>query len=286
MNLLGRLLIVLILIGSIIFMSFAVVLYATHTNWKEQANTLEQKLKTKTDEYNELQKSKETMETALRLEIKRQTDRGVALTEKVRQLTDDNTQAQKNITELNVQLAERIKTAELSLNELNALRTRLDGISKALFDSQNEWVDMSTQLTKKIDEAHGLALQLATYQSVCAQLAEDYKKAVEVLRKHGLSPDPELYASRPPAGIHGTVTEVRPRGIVELSIGSDSGLVKGHQLDVVRNRGGSSSYIGKVEITETAPDRAVARFMPEFSRGIVQRDDEVTYIEVNEITAR
>jgi hypothetical protein len=37
------------------------------------------------------------------------------------------------------------------------------------------------------------------------------------------------------------------------------------------------------EITETAPDRAVARVMPEFRRGVVQRDDEVTYIEVNEL---
>ena len=158
-------------------------------------------------------------------------------------------------------------------------------MNKTLFDAQNDWVIMSTQLIKKGDEAHSLALQLATYQSICAQLAKDYADAMEVLRIHGQTPDPALYTRKPPAGIHGFVTEVRPRGIVEISVGTDSGLVKGHQLDVVRNRDGRSSYIGKIEIAETMPDRAVANVMPEFRRGTVQRDDEIIYIEVNELTA-
>jgi hypothetical protein len=145
-------------------------------------------------------------------------------------------------------------------------------------------VDKSTELSIKIDEAHSLALQLATYQSMCAQLAKDYADAMEVIRKHGLVPDPALYTRKPPAGIRGTVTEVRGK-IIEISVGSDSGLVRGHQLDVVRNRDGRSSYVGKVETTETAPDRAVAIVMPEFRRGIVQRGDEITYIEVTELTA-
>ena len=286
MNLLGRLLIVLILVGSIIFMSFSVVLYATHTNWRERATTLQKQLDDKNKDLNKLQTLKDTMETTLKLEAKRQMDSVVALTETVRQLTNDNAKARDDVADLNVQLTEQTRVTELSLNELNALRERLDGASKAYFDAQNDWVSMSNQLTKKQDEAHSLALQLATYQSVCTQLAKDYAATVEVLRIHNLSPDPALYTRKPPAGIHGVVTEVRPRGVIEISVGSDSGLAKGHQLDVVRNREGRGSYVGKVEITETKPDRAIAIVMPEFRRGSVQLDDEVMYIEVNELTAR
>lgn len=285
MNLLGRLLIVLILVGSIVFMSFAVVLYATHTNWKKRADDLQSQLTAKNDEFNKLQSAKSSMESALKLEGTRQADRVSSLSEKVRQLTGDNEQANNELAQLKEQLATQTAAVQASHETAEKLRGRLDGASKAQFDAQNQWVDMSTQLTKKIDEVHSLALQVTTYQSVCAGLAKDYADAVEVLRKHGLSADPALYTSRPPDGIRGVVTEVRPKGIVEVSVGSDSGLVKGHQLDVIRNLEGRSSYVGKIEITDTSPDRAVARVMPEFRRGVVQRDDEITYIDVSELTA-
>ena len=285
MNLLGKLLIVLILIGSIVFMSFSVVLYATHTNWRERANKLELDLKKKTDDFNELQRLKDSMEEALKREIARQGESITAFREKVRQLTTDCDEARGEVVALNEKLALQVAAVQASQETTERLRVRLDGASKALADAQNDWVDMSTDLAKKIDEAHSLALQLATYQSVCAQLAQDYADAMEVLRKHGLVPDPALYSPRPPSGIRGSVTEVRPRGVIEISVGSDSGLVKGHQLDVIRHLDGRSSYVGKVEVTMTAPDRAVAVVMPEFRRGIVQRGDEITYIEITELTA-
>jgi outer membrane murein-binding lipoprotein Lpp len=285
MNLLGKLLIVLILIGSIVFMSFSITLYATHTNWRDRANKLELDLKKKTDEFNELQRLKDSMETALQLEIQRQVAVGVAFKEKARQLTDDCEELRDEVAALRTELAAQVAAVQSSHETAERLRARLDGKSKALFDAQNDWVDQSTQLSIKIDEAHSLALQLATYQSTCAQLAKDYADAMEVIRKHGLVPDPALYTRKPPAGIQGTVTEVRPRGVIEISVGSDSGLVRGHQLDVVRDRDGRRSYIGKVEVPATAPDRAVAAVMPEFRRGTVQRGDEITYIEVTELTA-
>ena len=285
MNLLGKLLIVLILIGSIVFMSFSVVLYATHTNWRDRAITLKDDLDKKTADFNELQRLKDSMEAALKLEITRQGESIVAFRDKVQQLTRDWEEAKSEVTQLQEALALQVAAVQASQETTERLRVRLDGQSKALADAQNDWVDMSTQLAKKIDEAHSLALQLATYQTTAAQLAQDYADAMEVLRKHGLVPDPALYTRKPPSGIRGLVTEVRPRGVIEISVGSDSGLVRGHQLDVIRHLDGRSSYVGKIEITETAPDRAVANVMPEFRRGIVQRGDEITYIEITELTA-
>jgi len=283
MNLLGRLLIVLIFIGSIMLASFSVVLYATHTNWRERANKLELDLKAKTQELGDLQKSKTALEAALRLEIKSQAARNVALAVTVRQLTQDFNEAKVEKTNLEAKLTEQVAAVQTATDMAEALRLRLDGASKEFLNAQRDWNEMATQLIRKTDEAHGLAIQVTSYQSTATQLAKDYRDVVEVLRKHGLSADPELYSQQPPAGIHGAVTEVRPGGIVQISIGSDSGLVKGHQLDVVRNRGERSSYVGKIEITQTAADCAVAKVMPEFRRGVVQRDDEVTYIDVSTI---
>ncbi|MDR0326875.1 MAG: hypothetical protein LBI05_01120 [Planctomycetaceae bacterium] len=285
MNLLGRLFIILIFIGSIGLASFSVVLYATHTNWKERSDKLALELKGKTQELSNLQKLKADMETALNLEIERRRTSIQALTEKVALLTEDCEKADEEKAELKKELAVQVAAVQASHETAESLRIRFDGVSKAYYDAQNDWVEMNTNLISKMDDLHALEIQITNYRATCAQLADDYRNVMEVLRINNLSPDPALYTSHPPAGISGTVTEIRPGGMVELSIGSDSGLVKGHQLDIVRNREGRSSYIGKVEITNTATDRAVAKVMPEFRRGIVQLGDEVTFIEVNILVA-
>jgi len=281
MNLLGRLLIVLIFIGSIMLASFSVVLNVTHTNWKKRAEVAEQNLKAKTEELTRLQTTKDSLETALRLEIRRHVSRVVALEEETAQLKLDNQEAKSAVAALDQELEKHKADVRDAHATAETLRARLDAASKALFDSQRDWVEMSTELSKTMDEANGLAIQLANYQSTTAQLAKDYRDAVEVLRLHDLVPNPALYSKKPPAGIRGTVTEVRERGNIQISIGTDSGLVKGHQLDVVRTVEGRMTYVGKVEIIDTAADRAAAQVMPEFQRGVVRLGDEVTYIEVS-----
>jgi len=285
MNLLGKLLIVLIFIGSIGLASFTVIVYATHTNWKVRADKLDQSLKDKTQELTKLQGMKDAMEAALKLEVKRQQDSVLALTGTVRRLSQDNDEARDELAGLKEELAKQVAAVQASHETAERLRIQLDGQSKALLESQKEWMSMSTELIKKSDEANSLAIQLTTFQEKAAQLAKDYRDVVEVLRLHGLSPDPALYSKHPPVGIQGTVTEIRPGGTIEISIGADSGLVKGHQLDIVRNLEGRSVYIGKIEVVSTAADRAVARVMPEFRKGVVRRGDDVTYIEVNELVA-
>jgi len=285
MNLLGKLLIVLIFIGSIGLATGTVVVYVTHTNWKERADKSDQSLKEKTQELTRLQGLKADMEKALDLEIKRQAARIVELKGKERQLSQDNKAAQEELAEMKEELAKQVAAVSDSHDIAKQLQARLDGVSKALQESTHQWITMSTELITKSDEAHNLAVLVTNYQATAAQLAKDYSEVMEILRIYNISPDLSIHTAHPPIGIQGLVTEVRPGGYVEISIGSDSGLIKGHQLDVVRSLDGRSVYIGKIEIVNTAADRAVAQVMPEFRRGVVQRGDEVTYIEVNELVA-
>jgi len=280
MNLLGRLFIVLIFIGSIGLASFSVVVYATHTNWRERATKLDQDLKEKTQDLANLQKLKADMESALTIETNRHAERIKALQVDVRQKTQDIQDKDVKLDELEQKLRAAVAAVQVSHETAQNLRERFDGLTEALYEAQNQWDEMYTDLIKEMDKSHGLAIQVTNYQATAAKLAEDFRKAMEVLRNNGLSPDPALYPAQPPSGIRGSVTEVRLRGMVEISVGSDSGLVKGHQLDVIRNREGRSAYIGKVEIIDTSADRAVARVMPEFRRGTVQLGDEVTYVEM------
>jgi hypothetical protein len=286
MNTLGKLFIVLIFVMSIMFMSFSVVLYATHTNWKNQTEEKKIALDKVTSELNALKKQKADMETALNLEIQRKEKVIASLTTKASEITDENNKFRDDLAKLEEQVAQQVVAVQKSHEDTEKLRERLDGKSKALWDAQQDWAKMATELIQKTDEAHTLALQVSTYQSVGAKLASDYRDAVEVLKKHGLKPSPDLYSGIPPKDIRGLVTEVRPKGMIEISVGADAGLVKGHRLDVVRHLEGRSSYIGKIEIIKTEADRSAAVILPEFRRGTVQRDDSVEYIDVNELSAQ
>ena len=283
MNLLGKLFIVLIFIGSIILASFSVVLYSTHKNWREMAVKLQDQLKVKTDELATSQKSRSDLEMALNLEIRSQVARNATLSERAAFLEQDNDVKNSELAGLREDLAQQVAAVERAGDMARALRSQLEGTSKELLDAQRDWAERTTELTKKTEEAHSLAALLSSYQTTSAQLAQDYRDVVEVLRIHGLSADPELYSRQPPSGITGVVTEVRPIGTVEISIGSDSGLARGHQLDVIRNREGRSTYVGKIEIVQTAADRAVAKVLPEFRRGVIRQGDEVTYIDLNTV---
>ena len=185
MNLLGKLFIVLIFIGSIMLASFSVVLYATHRNWKQHADVVTAELNKKKDDLTKLQAIKAEMEAALKLEIKRQADRSVALARKVDELTQDYSDARDKNADLEALLAKEVETTRAASKDMEMLRIRLDGVSEALVKAQKEWVEMSTELVKEMDKSHSLAIQVTNYQTTGTQLAKDYRDAMEVLRIFG-----------------------------------------------------------------------------------------------------
>ena len=62
------------------------------------------------------------------------------------------------------------------------------------------------------------------------------------------------------------------KGLVEIKIGSDDGLLKGHKLEVYRSTG----YVGRIEVVETHFDTAVCQVVPGYLKSRIQKDDLVT----------
>lgn len=286
MNLIGKMFIVLIFIMSIMFMAFSVAIYATHTNWKKRADDMANQLKEAKTVAQQIVDRRDDTERQLNEELSRRSATITNLSTKVDELDKENKQFREELTQLNEQKEQNIAAVKLSHDSMVAARAEVEGLRKDLRKAQEDWAKLYSDLVAKTDEAHSLAMRLATYRSVGEKLSKDYRDAVDVLKHHGLKPDPALYSGTPPKGVHGIVTEVRPNGWLEISIGEDSGIVKGHRLDVVRNIDGRSSYIGKIEVVRTEADRAAAIVLPEFRRGTVQRDDVVETISTNELTSK
>jgi Ca-activated chloride channel family protein len=77
------------------------------------------------------------------------------------------------------------------------------------------------------------------------------------------------------SGLQGVVLAATPDN-VEISIGSDDGVLVGHQLEVYRTAGGSNTYLGKIEVIKTSPDQAVCKVLPQFRKGVIEASDRVS----------
>ena len=104
-------------------------------------------------------------------------------------------------------------------------------------------------------------------------LGKDMAKADEVLRKFGLDKNKD-YSNVPPA-VDGLILAAQGGGLVEISIGADDGLLKGHQLEVYRTAGGQSTYVGRIEVVKTSADRAVCKIDPKFQNSNMMKGDRV-----------
>lgn len=72
--------------------------------------------------------------------------------------------------------------------------------------------------------------------------------------------------------VRGEVTTIGSNGLVEISLGSDDGLRAGHELDVFRR----TTYMGRIKVLKTTPDRAVGGVFKEPKEGKIEKGDRVT----------
>ena len=78
-----------------------------------------------------------------------------------------------------------------------------------------------------------------------------------------------------PPRVDGVVSATTGDGLVEITIGEDDGLLKGHSLQVYRIAGGVSTYLGRITVVRTSPDKSVCKVDPNYRKGTIQRGDRV-----------
>ena len=258
-------------------MSFTIAVYSTSNNWKDRATKLNSDLNDVKKERDALKNRFEELEKSVQEQLAAAGNIIGALSTQIEIFETEKRESNAMLAQLRSDIDETTRTIALTHKSLNAAQAEQTELRSVFRQTQRDWTELLSDFVKKTDEAHELSMKLDALETVSQELVKQYNNAKTVLGQFGLKPIPELYTGVPPFQVTGRVTEVRETGLVEITIGEDSGLQKGHQLDVyTKSEDGRDIYRGVVEVLLTEPNRAACKILPEYRKGTVQVNDVVT----------
>ena len=282
MNLIGKIFVVLIFVMSLVFMSFAVAMYSAHKNWREYVmndqpdkplglikkfeneqkhnEELKTQLDTLTKDRDEAKKAQEQALTKLQTELE-------TATGEKKKLQVDYAALQKSTSE---------SVAAMSTTQTNSTKFR-EEVDKLRGQILEAWKDRDAffkDVERKTDELNQALSDKEQLRKRTDDLAKDLAKAKEALRWYNINENSD-YKSKVPPKVDGIVTDAPGEGLVVISIGSDSGLRVGHHLEVIRSTGGASTYVGRIEVIKTTPDKSVCKIDPTYQKSTMMKGDRV-----------
>ena len=272
MNLLGKALVVAILVMSIVFMSFAMAVYSTHQNWHTTADELQQNLTTAEGKLAANVAEHDRLESQLRGEIESAQQQVRKLeTERVA-LTGRIANSQSELEELRQE--RRDATASVAATQQNnqQLATEVTGLRGEIRTAQTDRDASFAATVAATEAAHQVRNELETTAERNQDLTQRVADMTTVMREEGL--DPTTRAGEVKPKIDGFVSKVQRREgtmLVEITIGADDGLKKGHTVEIYRG----DRYLGRIDILWTDPDRAVGRVDTNYQQGPIQEGDRV-----------
>jgi hypothetical protein len=269
MKLLGYILTFAIMFASILVLVVAVAVYGTQRNWQTAFNTLQ-------TTYQTAQAANADLEARYLDQIAKLTAEQDAARQDVAKLeTERDTMLRQNVAiqkELDqLQAASRESTALVAATEANnqklteevtALRQSIRENQEARDKAFNDTLTATTAL-------HVTAGELQQLQERNQQVVEQLAHAKAAAAAGGVDLNGEVVTP-----VRGVVNKTQRRNgvqLIEISVGADDGVKKGHTVEVFRG----DRYLGRAEIISADPDRAVGRVMREFQQGQIQEGDNV-----------
>lgn len=281
MTFVGKVLVVLQVIFTIVFMAFAGAVYTVHVNWKAKAENADKQIA-----------SMRTQLDNQAVEHGRQMDELNASLAATRNEVDQLTAANSALTLEKTNLAQQLQTVmterdtEQDLARISAENARVRREEAVARRQQNDLLHKSqdqlvAELRKLQDENFNLKVNLDGLQEKHGRILENLAFLEKVVQANGFSTDPRDYQDKtsPPPVVRGLVLNTKQgersgTDFVEVSLGSDDGLLEGHELYVYRDAEGK--YLGKINIVYVTPDRAVGTVVQRAKNGTIQRGDNVS----------
>jgi len=282
MNFVGKIVIVVQVVLSLMFMAFAGAVFSVQTNWKTRAEGLKEELSTvNRDRAGLNQQITVLKDENMKLDtgLKNEKESHVATSKRLQNdLAQLQVESQKDKEAL-AQVAELARVNGDEAEERRKEAERLRNENKRLIADTGQ---KAKQLRMKDDEIYTNALASAARAKKHVSLLVEVKDLKDFLASIGRRFDPEeIKAGKTlPPVVTGLVLNFgkNKRGqieMVEISLGSDDGLARGHTLSIYRTNG-KGKYLGEIKIVYITPDRSVGEVIDRAKTGIIEKGDNVT----------
>ena len=292
MTIIGKILTFLIFFVSIVFLGFAITINVlnkdpkTRQSWVDVAREYRDKI------VPALQKDLETKDKEiadLRSELANLTRKMAEEQKKAKaqidQAEDRAFRAQTERDTAVKNFEDKQSAVTIAINELTQRRQEVLTLHEQIKQQNITIANQQAEMAKLTNEKIQLEAKANTLQDRLNQLQRDYLQLVkerEAERERGTAGIATPVAGGqdtiarypPPEDIQGRVLEVTPDGLVELSVGSDHGLMRGHTLEVFRLHP-KPQYLGVVKIVEVTQHRSVGQLVMPQARTLVKRGDLV-----------
>ena len=260
MNFVGKMLIIIIMLFSVLFMGLTTVVFMTAEDWKDKSEKAQSELtKAKSDLVSKDQVIEEN-KAAVAAVQKQLDDEKTRHQGEVAQLVTLRTQLEDQKKDLETQRQVTQQLMESAQSEAKHRIAEASEIREKLRKTQDDSNTLQRQQTQLNEEIFNLKRNLATATGQNKNLREEVQAAKAFLQSKGYSTDlAEMKGvSVPPAGLNGIIRRANSQTPqkAELSIGSDDGLQIGHELYVYRQN--PPEFLGKLKVLNVEPDQAVA----------------------------
>lgn len=281
MTFVGKILVVMHLLFSVLFMAFAGAVFTAQKNWRADSEAkatqlakAQADLRDASTQLQDLQNQKAATEADLNNKITQLSGEATSLRNENQSLDAENKQLLASLDAVRTQsqlsadeAGERVQEAQLQRERNAELRS-----------SRDQQVE---QVRTLADEVFGLNLRLTATRERYESLLRDNATMRSFLASKGLPTDPKqmVVNTQPAEPLVAVVMDVRPgeRGaseLVQISAGTDDGLEIGHRLTLFRD----SRYLGQIELTYVTPDLAVGSVIPDLKakNAVIQKGDNAT----------
>lgn len=287
MHLVGKILVVLQLVLSVLFMALAGVAYSTHISWRTEAEKQKKLAAERTKERDDKQAEFDRYKSEMTDKLKAATDHAGEVEATNKTLLANVAQVTKDRDDKALSQKTSAEQAQIAGEEAAARKLEADVLRKLNHEQAGRLDADLEEKTKLDDRVHSLELDLATARSKNKDLLARVSIQQQALEAAGITADASELAARnaPPPRLDGVILDSRPpkrqgaSELVEISLGSDDGLKKGHQMSVYRlasAAGQQPRYLGKIVIVNTTPDKAVGQVIEGSRNGVIQKGDNVT----------
>ncbi|MEM9411481.1 MAG: hypothetical protein AAGA30_10230 [Planctomycetota bacterium] len=269
MNLTGKILTFLILFLSVAFLVLAVMVGATHQEWKKVASENKNKLTEARNILKTFQGKSEEIKKKLNAE---RVSRRLQLAQLESQLNSARTAAEAKEAELRDQIVvsqraqDALNNAEKRLREQDSEVSDLRNKNKNLIDDIASQRQSVVNLTNQVYQLRGEVEQMEIANS---DLADELSLRVKVMDLKGLSTTEPTDHIAPE--VEGVVLRIKDN-LVAISVGSDDGIRAGHEFDIYRG----DRYIGKARVTRAKNNMSAAKLISEFTQAPVAEGDYIT----------